>query len=137
MVCSSFTHRTSSTFPLLYRICNVSSCSLRLRMLLLIADTTFLLTFNKQDFFFQSKADDQNSWRVFQNERLARLREKLHHRKEQLLQGRSPFNLVSLVWILNGLTKFGGSELNNVGHKTWQYNQIQPPLANNRIRAYQ
>ncbi|KAM7486507.1 hypothetical protein LguiA_002516 [Lonicera macranthoides] len=37
----------------------------------------------------KSKADDQNSWRVFQNEKLARLREKLHHRKEQLLQGKA------------------------------------------------
>ncbi|GKC48627.1 UV radiation resistance protein/autophagy-related protein 14 [Tanacetum coccineum] len=33
---------------------------------------------------FQSKADDQLSWKVLQHEKLAALREKLHFRKEQL-----------------------------------------------------
>lgn len=37
----------------------------------------------------KGKADDQLSWRVLQNEKLARLREKLHFRKEQLSQGKA------------------------------------------------
>ncbi|XP_017238288.1 uncharacterized protein LOC108211222 [Daucus carota subsp. sativus] len=37
----------------------------------------------------KGKADDQHSWRVHQHEKLATLRQKLHHRKEQLLQGKS------------------------------------------------
>lgn len=37
----------------------------------------------------KGKAEDHLSWRVLQHEKLARLREKLHHRKEQLLQGKA------------------------------------------------
>ncbi|KAK1371094.1 UV radiation resistance protein/autophagy-related protein 14 [Heracleum sosnowskyi] len=37
----------------------------------------------------KGKADDQLSWRVHQHEKLATLRQKLHHRKEQLLQGKT------------------------------------------------
>lgn len=39
------------------------------------------------NFILQGKADDQRSWRVFQNEKLARLREKLRHNKEELVKG--------------------------------------------------
>lgn len=35
----------------------------------------------------QGKADDQFNWRVTQNEKLAKLREKLRCKKEQLVQG--------------------------------------------------
>lgn len=35
----------------------------------------------------QGKADDQLNWRVLQNEKLVRLREKLRCNKEQLVQG--------------------------------------------------
>ncbi|KAH7524453.1 uncharacterized protein LOC107422711 isoform X1 [Ziziphus jujuba] len=37
----------------------------------------------------KGKADDQRSWRVFQNEKLARLREKLRHNKEELVKGKA------------------------------------------------
>lgn len=38
----------------------------------------------------QGKADDQLNWRVLQNEKLVRLREKLRCNKEQLVQGWFP-----------------------------------------------
>ncbi|KAK3025680.1 hypothetical protein RJ639_042020 [Escallonia herrerae] len=37
----------------------------------------------------KGKADDQLSWRVLQNEKIGRLREKLHIQKEQLSQGKA------------------------------------------------
>ncbi|KAL8058400.1 hypothetical protein ABFX02_03G015600 [Erythranthe guttata] len=37
----------------------------------------------------KGKADDQHSWRVLHNEKLARLRDKLRQRKEQILQGKA------------------------------------------------
>ena len=36
---------------------------------------------------YKGKADDQTNWRVLQHEKLARLREKLRHSKEQVAQG--------------------------------------------------
>lgn len=38
----------------------------------------------------QGKADDQLNWRVLQNEKLVKLREKLRCNKEQLVQGWFP-----------------------------------------------
>ncbi|CAL0317894.1 unnamed protein product [Lupinus luteus] len=39
--------------------------------------------------------DDQNNWRVLQNEKLARLRDKLRHSKEQVTQGRAKIETIS------------------------------------------
>lgn len=43
----------------------------------------------------QGKADDQVSWRVSQNEKLARLREKHRRATEQLVQGM----VVTVTWV--------------------------------------
>lgn len=43
----------------------------------------------------KGKADDQHSWRVLQNEKLARLRDKLQHRKEQVSKGRAKIDKIS------------------------------------------
>lgn len=43
----------------------------------------------------KGKADDQINWRVLQNEKLARLREKLRHRKEQYLDGKAKVEKMS------------------------------------------
>lgn len=43
----------------------------------------------------KGKADDQHGWKVLQNEKLARLREKLQLRKEQLLQGKAKIGKMS------------------------------------------
>ncbi|XP_011097941.1 uncharacterized protein LOC105176739 isoform X1 [Sesamum indicum] len=43
----------------------------------------------------KGKADDQHSWRVLQNEKLARLRDKLRLRKEQVVQGKAKIEKMS------------------------------------------
>lgn len=43
----------------------------------------------------KGKADDQHSWRVLQNEKLARLRDKLKHRREQVSQGKVKIEKIS------------------------------------------
>ncbi|XP_030453560.1 uncharacterized protein LOC115675086 isoform X1 [Syzygium oleosum] len=43
----------------------------------------------------KGKADDQFNWRVTQNEKLAKLREKLHCKKEQLVQGKAKVERLS------------------------------------------
>lgn len=43
----------------------------------------------------KGKADDQLSWRVLQKEKLTRLRDKLRHNKEQLLQGKAKTEKIS------------------------------------------
>ncbi|KAM1119743.1 hypothetical protein TB2_043855 [Malus domestica] len=43
----------------------------------------------------KGKADDQINWRVLQNEKLVRLREKLRHNKEQLVQGKAKIEKAS------------------------------------------
>ncbi|RAL47005.1 hypothetical protein DM860_017046 [Cuscuta australis] len=43
----------------------------------------------------KGKADDQASWRVFQNEKLARLKKELKHRRDKLLEGRAKIDKLS------------------------------------------
>ncbi|KAH6782413.1 DNA-directed RNA polymerase II protein, partial [Perilla frutescens var. frutescens] len=43
----------------------------------------------------KGKADDQHSWRVLQNEKLARLRDKLRLRREQVSQGKAKVEKMS------------------------------------------
>ncbi|KAF8023497.1 hypothetical protein BT93_F0874 [Corymbia citriodora subsp. variegata] len=43
----------------------------------------------------KGKADDQFNWRVTQNDKLAKLREKLHLKKEQLVQGKAKVEKLS------------------------------------------
>ncbi|KAJ7959065.1 DNA-directed RNA polymerase II [Quillaja saponaria] len=43
----------------------------------------------------KGKADDQINWRVLQNEKLGRLKEKLRHSKEQLVQGKAKIENMS------------------------------------------
>ncbi|XXG87561.1 hypothetical protein AAC387_Pa11g2218 [Persea americana] len=43
----------------------------------------------------KNRADDQHNWRVFQNDKLARLKEKLHRTEKQLLQGKTELEKMS------------------------------------------
>ncbi|MQL92363.1 hypothetical protein Taro_024980 [Colocasia esculenta] len=49
----------------------------------------------KTELTAKNKADEQLNWRICQNEKLARLKERLHHLEEQLAQGKSKVNKTS------------------------------------------
>ncbi|KAL3830468.1 hypothetical protein ACJIZ3_019270 [Penstemon smallii] len=85
-------HNLASICPVCvnYRL-NEYNCNLRL----LKSKRDALYSKLTQVLVFKGKADDQHSWRVLQNEKLTRLRDKLRLRKEQLSQGKAKIDKMS------------------------------------------
>ncbi|KAH6800265.1 DNA-directed RNA polymerase II protein [Perilla frutescens var. hirtella] len=73
-----------------YRL-NEYNCNLRL----LKSRRDALYSKLTQGLVSKGKADDQHSWRVLQNEKLARLRDKLRLRREQVSQGKAKVEKMS------------------------------------------
>ncbi|KAH6759022.1 DNA-directed RNA polymerase II protein [Perilla frutescens var. frutescens] len=73
-----------------YRL-NEYNCNLRL----LKSRRDVLYSKLTQGLVSKGKADDQHSWRVLQNEKLARLRDKLRLRREQVSQGKAKVEKMS------------------------------------------
>ncbi|XP_051123770.1 uncharacterized protein LOC127246424 [Andrographis paniculata] len=83
-ICENSNLASICTVCVNYRL-NDYSCRLRL----LKSKRDALYSKLTQVLVAKGKADDQHSWRVLQNEKLAKLRDKLQRRKEQVSEGRA------------------------------------------------
>lgn len=89
-ICESSNHASICTVCVNYRLNEYRN---RLRSLKSRRD--FLFARLSAVLVAKGKADDQTNWRVLHNDKLAKLREKLRHNKQQLVQGKSQIERVS------------------------------------------